>query len=132
MATSSPETYFLSPTSHVPNSRLPVLVYRQVLSTATTAESARELIEKNHWFQGGIWKAFKTHHFHSVTHESYAAFKGRSRLLLGRGPLDSEDAGMEVDIEAGDVIVLPVRDIDRQDWWYSRLISFRLASAIAR
>jgi uncharacterized protein YjlB len=93
-------------------------VYREILSTAPTAESARELIEKNHWFQGGNWKAFKTHHFHSVTHESYAAFKGRSRLLLDRGPLDGEDAGMEVDIEAGDVIVLPVRHIDPQAWWY--------------
>lgn len=113
MATSRPETYLLSPTSHVPNSRLPVLVYRQVLfpsnETTATAKGARELIEKNHWLQGGIWKAIKTHHFHSVTHECYAVFKGESRLLLGKGPLDGEDAGVEVDVETGDIIVLPVR-----------------------
>jgi len=44
-----------------------------------------------------------------VKHECYAAFKGRSVLLLGRGPLDSEDTGVEVEVEAGDTIVLPVR-----------------------
>jgi uncharacterized protein YjlB len=50
-----------------------------------------------------------SHHFHSVTHECYGVFKGSSRLLLGRGPLDDEKCGKEVDVGVGDVIVLPVR-----------------------
>lgn len=106
MSKSNPETYFLRPTPHVPNSVLPALVYRHVIPS-TTAEATKEVIEPNHWLYGGTWKAYPTHHFHSVTHECYAVFKGRSRLLLGRGPLDDE-GGVEVDVESGDIIVLPV------------------------
>jgi uncharacterized protein YjlB len=108
-----PETYYLTPTIHVPNSKLPALVYRQVLPTDPTALTTREVIEKNNWLQGGVFKTYKAHHFHSVTHECYAVFKGKSRLLLGRGPLDDpSDGGVEVDVRVGDIIVLPVRKIE--------------------
>lgn len=106
----TPEAYCLSPTPHVPNSPLPALVYRNVLGPSPTADSTRQVIEKNQWLQGGVFKTYSAHHFHSVTHECYAVFKGSSRLLLGRGPLDEEqeNAGIEVDVREGDVIVLPV------------------------
>jgi uncharacterized protein YjlB len=110
MATKPPEAYYFIPTPHVPNSKYPVLIYRSVLRTSPTATSTRSLIERNHWVQGGVFKTYKAHHFHSVTHECYAVFKGKSRLLLGRGPLDDaeKDGGVEVDVEVGDIIVLPV------------------------
>jgi uncharacterized protein YjlB len=109
-ATNDPETFFFSPTAHVPNSQLPVLIYRHVLPAKPTAGNTRALIEANRWFQGGVFKTYSAHHFHSVTHECYAVFKGRSTLLLGRGPLDDvNDGGVEVDVEVGDIIVLPVR-----------------------
>jgi uncharacterized protein YjlB len=103
-----PEIYHFSPTSHVPNSRLPVLIYREVLPSPPSAASARDALEKNHWIQGGVFKTFRTHHFHSVAHECYAVFSGSSRLLLGRGPLDDPEGGVEVDVQSGDIIVLPV------------------------
>ncbi|KAN0112323.1 hypothetical protein V8E51_005274 [Hyaloscypha variabilis] len=104
--TSVPETYFLTkPTAQVPNSRLPVLVYRDVLPSPTP-ESICAAIEPNHWIKGGVFKHYPAHHFHSVTHELYAVFKGHSRLLLGRGPLD-QDSGIEVELKTGDCIVLP-------------------------
>ncbi|KAF2476089.1 uncharacterized protein BDR25DRAFT_300886 [Lindgomyces ingoldianus] len=103
-----PEIYQLSPTSHVPNSRLPALIYRSVLPADPTAASTREALEKNLWMQGGVFKTYRAHHFHSVTHECYAVFKGSSKLLLGRGPLDGpEEGGLEVDLGRGDIIVLP-------------------------
>lgn len=109
MATQMPEEYRFTPTSHVPNSRLPVLVYRGVLPDEPTAASTREALEKNLWMQGGVFKTYRAHHFHSVTHECYAVFKGSSRLLLGRGPLDDpSEGGVEVDLSRGDIIVLPV------------------------
>ncbi|ORX93203.1 hypothetical protein BCR34DRAFT_500097 [Clohesyomyces aquaticus] len=104
-----PESYLFAPTPHVPNSRLPVLIYRSVLPANPTAASTRATLEKNAWTQGGVFKTYRAHHFHSVTHECYAVFKGESRLLLGRGPLDREEDGgaVEVDLRRGDVIVLP-------------------------
>ncbi|KAL2414117.1 hypothetical protein ABEF95_013758 [Exophiala dermatitidis] len=114
-----PETYLFSPTLYVPNSPLPVLIYRAVLEPASasqdgdaqalSANSLRNQIEQNKWRYGGVFKHYPTHHFHSVTHECYAVFKGRSRLLLGRGPLDEVNDGhaKEVELRAGDIIVLP-------------------------
>ncbi|ERF69880.1 hypothetical protein EPUS_05422 [Endocarpon pusillum Z07020] len=143
-----PEEYHIhTPTPHVPNSRLPVLIYRSVLplppnekeeeeDTAgsesrlnhpcseeegspafSAAGAARQAIEANHWYYGGIFKSYWAHHFHSVTHECYAVVAGRSRLLLGVGPLDGgvdeggrkrERNGVQVELGTGDVIVLPV------------------------
>ncbi|KAJ9668430.1 hypothetical protein H2201_001478 [Coniosporium apollinis] len=107
MAPSNPETYYFTPTPHVPNSPLPVLIYRAVLPTNPDPESTRETIEPNRWIQGGVFKTYTAHHFHSVTHECYAVFKGKSTLLLGRGPLDQREGGVEVELGVGDIIVLP-------------------------
>lgn len=104
----SPETYRFKPTPYVPNSILPVLVYRQVLPSNPTPATIRQALEKNAWIQGGVFKTYRTHHFHSVTHECYAVFKGSSRLLLGRGPLDDPALGREVTLTVGDIIILPV------------------------
>ena len=110
MSPALPEQYYFTPTPHVPNSCLPVLIYRHVLPPSPTAASTREALEQNEWLQGGVFKTYRAHHFHSLTHECYAVFNGRSRLLLGRGPLDSvSEGGVEVDMNTGDVIVLPVR-----------------------
>lgn len=67
----------------------------------------RKVIEPHHWLQGGVFKHYPAHHFHSVTHECYAVFRGRSRLSLGTGPLDVGAKGIEVELGEGDAIVLP-------------------------
>lgn len=111
MAASDPESYFINkPTVHVPNSPLPVLVYRTIVPPPVTAESISSLIEAHSWLQGGIFKTYTAHHYHSVTHECYAVFKGSSRLLLGKGPLDEDAEGVEVVLGPGDAIVLPVSE----------------------
>lgn len=102
-----PEVYTFAPTAHVPNSSLPVLVYRAVLPSDPTADSTRKVIERNRWLQGGVFKHYPAHHFHSLTHECYAVFKGSSRLLLGRGPLDDLEGSQEISLHTGDIIVLP-------------------------
>lgn len=104
-----PEIYDVSkPTPHVPNSPLPVLVYRSALPSPVSPSSIRNTIEPNNWLQGGIWKHYGASHFHSVTHECYAVFSGSSRLLLGRGPLDEPSpSDVEVVLGTGDIIVLP-------------------------
>ncbi|GAB7353934.1 hypothetical protein MBLNU459_g4541t2 [Dothideomycetes sp. NU459] len=102
-----PETYSLTPTLFVPNSVLPVLVYRNVLPLPHDQRSAKQALEKNGWIQGGVFAHYPTHHYHSVTHECYAVFRGSSHFLLGKGPLDGDDHGVEVDLHAGDIIVQP-------------------------
>ncbi|KAI9737209.1 MAG: hypothetical protein M1818_005741 [Claussenomyces sp. TS43310] len=106
---SAPEEYYISKsTHHVPNSPLPVLIYRSALPIDPTPEKIQEAIEPNDWLKGGIFKHYARHHFHSVTHECYAVFRGSSRLLLGRGPLDKAgDGDLEVILHTGDAIVLP-------------------------
>jgi uncharacterized protein YjlB len=108
-AISHPEQHYIkSSTPHVPNSPLPVLVYRSALPPNPTPESTCSTIETNNWLKGGVFKHYGAHHFHSVTHECYAVFNGHSRLLLGRGPLDPEsEDDLLVDLKEGDAIVLP-------------------------
>lgn len=103
----SPEIHYVSPTTHVPNSRLPVLVYRNVLPRPHHQPSARAALEKNDWIQGGVFKHYPTHHYHTVTHECYAVFKGKTRYLVGKGPLDKAVKGIEFDLEAGDLVIQP-------------------------
>ena len=104
-----PETYYLKPTPYVPNSRLPVLVYRNCLGDQPSPESLQAQIEPNKWLKGGQWKAFPTPHYHSITHECYAVFAGRSEVLLGKSPIDGEDVpGLKLELAKGDIIVLPV------------------------
>ncbi len=108
-AVAPPEQYYIkNSTPHVPNSPLPLLIYRSALPPNPTPESTCASIETNKWLKGGGFKHVGAHHFHSVTHECYAVFKGHSRLLLGRGPLDPEtEDDLLVELTVGDAIVLP-------------------------
>ncbi|PVH79587.1 hypothetical protein DL98DRAFT_589217 [Cadophora sp. DSE1049] len=102
------EIHHFQPTRFVPNNKLPVLVYRDVLPRPHNEGSAEELPDKNHWKKGGTWRAVPRHHFHPNTHECYAVFQGHSTLNVGRGPLDAvDDGGGLIHLSAGDAIVLP-------------------------
>lgn len=109
-----PETFFVKPTPHVPNSHLPVVVYRGALDD-TSPDNILKTIEPNGWLKGGQWKTFKTVHFHSNAHECYGIIKGSSTYRLGKSDLDADkdDNGVENGTtffaQAGDVFVLPVR-----------------------
>jgi uncharacterized protein YjlB len=82
-----------------------VLVYRSVLPDDLTEDSARKLVESNNWYHGGTFKHYPTAHFHSNTHECYAALRGSTKCLYGVGPLDDENDGVSFDMKAGDIAV---------------------------
>lgn len=86
-----------------PNSHLPVLIYKNVLDFPLFFEATyvANLFEKNQWansWKGGI---FTYHHYHSFCHEVIGIYKGKTTILLGG------DKGMTLEIEKGDVLVIP-------------------------
>lgn len=95
-----PETVFVEANQGIPNHPAwPALVYHKVVTTDQAAIERR--FSANGWpprWRDGI---FDYHHFHSAGHEALAVAAGRARVRIG-GP-----EGQDVEIEAGDVLVLP-------------------------
>lgn len=134
-AMAEPEIYHCKQTPFVPNSRLPVLVYRDVLPRPYDESTASVMLEKNQWLKGVCHRQYsvlsnrdralgeQSHditsiptptnatvgdspaHVHRLT--KTAVFQGASTLLLGVGPLEDASTGQQIRVEAGDVIILP-------------------------
>ena len=99
------QVYRTKPTKYCPNSRLPVLVYRNVLPEDLTEDNVRQFLENNAWLKGGTFRHYGNSHYHSNTHEAYAALKGNTKCLYGVGPLDDQQQGVAFDMKAGDIAV---------------------------
>jgi uncharacterized protein YjlB len=95
------ETMTLERNGYFPNSELPVLVYRGAVAQPVTAEAVKAVFARNDWPPQWVDTIFTYHHFHSTAHETLGVASGWAKLTLG-GP-----GGRVVEIEAGDVIVIP-------------------------
>jgi uncharacterized protein YjlB len=95
------EHFRLAPSGAMPNHpRFPALVYRGAVE-APSPEALEALFARNGWppqWRSGI---FPFHHYHTLGHEALGIARGSGRVLLG-GP-----DGVEVELAAGDVAVLP-------------------------
>ena len=94
-----PETFQFAGDGAIPNSRLPLLVYR-----ATMLPDPR-LIEQhfaaNRWPPAWRDGVHPYHHFHANTHEALGIARGTATVLFG-GP-----NGRPMTVAAGDVVVVP-------------------------
>ena len=95
-----PEPHNFNDDGGIPNSSLPVLVYRDVPEARRAADCER-LFAANRWL--GAWRngIYPFHHFHSTAHEVLGIVSGRAIVMLG-GP-----SGREFEVSRGDVLVLP-------------------------
>ena len=94
-----PETFSFQDDGAIPNSRLPMLVYRQAVP-ADPAEIER-IFAVNSWPPAWRDGVHPFHHFHSTAHEALGVARGSARVLFGGS------SGRTLEVRAGDVVVLP-------------------------
>lgn len=100
----APIAHIFADDGRIPNNRLPFLHYRSAIDL-TGSPDPELIIEKtftaNGW--GGLWRngVYSYVHYHSMIHEAMGVARGSARVRFGGGK------GREIDIAAGDVVILP-------------------------
>ncbi|MEJ0017376.1 MAG: cupin domain-containing protein [Acetobacteraceae bacterium] len=94
-----PQTFTFADDGGVPNSKLPLLVYRQAVPADPAA--IERLFTANRWPAAWRDQVHPFHHFHSDAHEVLGVASGSAKVLFG-GP-----GGQVLDVSAGDVVVVP-------------------------
>lgn len=90
---------------YFPNSKYPVLIYKEAFKLPKQKNKASEIIQtifiQNGW--SNTWRngIYDFHHYHSITHECMAIAMGSAKVIFG-GP-----NGKKLKLASGDVILLP-------------------------
>jgi uncharacterized protein YjlB len=99
---SEAQTKIFEPNGGIPNSRLPLVFWKDRLPLAVRGGAkAQELFRANDWQGTWVYTVFPFWHFHTQGHEALACVSGSARIGFGG------DAGIEVDVAQGDVCVIP-------------------------
>jgi uncharacterized protein YjlB len=94
------QTCLFSESGGIPNNpHLPVLLYPGALKQKIAQTEQR--FNENNWLNSWTNGIFDYHHYHSNAHEVLGVTRGTATVQLG-----GED-GQRLDIQAGDVLVLP-------------------------
>ncbi|QJE95029.1 cupin [Luteolibacter luteus] len=98
-----PEQLYFENDGEIPNSPLPVLLYRSAFPERGDpgAEWLEESFARHGWTNSWRNGVYPYHHYHTNTHEVLGVYRGSALLHLGG------ESGAEVEVVAGDVIVLP-------------------------
>ena len=94
-----PDTFVFADDGAIPNSKLPLLVYRQAVPA--NAAAIERIFTANRWPAAWRSPVHPFHHFHSDAHEVLGVAEGESRVQFG-GP-----NGQVLTVRAGDVVVVP-------------------------
>ncbi|HVY18294.1 MAG TPA: cupin domain-containing protein [Rhodopila sp.] len=94
-----PMTFTFADDGAIPNSALPLLVYRDAVPA--DAAAIERIFAANRWPPAWRNGVYPFHHFHSVAHEVLGVARGEVSVLFG-GP-----GGQVLTVKAGDVVVIP-------------------------
>lgn len=94
-----PLTFTFADDGAVPNSKLPLLVYRKAVPADPAA--IERIFNANRWPAAWRDSVHPFHHFHSDAHEVLGIASGSGKVLFG-GP-----SGQVLEVSAGDVVVIP-------------------------
>ena len=94
-----PEAIHFDDDGAIPNSRLPLLLYRGAVPADAAAIEA--LFAANRWPPAWRDGVHSFHHFHSTAHEVLGVARGEATVLFG-GP-----GGRVLTLSAGDVAIVP-------------------------
>lgn len=97
--TLAPLAFTFDDDGKIPNSRLPLLVYRNTVPA--DAAAIERLFAANRWPPAWRNGVYSFHHFHSTAHEVLGVACGEVTVLFG-GP-----GGKVLTVQAGDVVVVP-------------------------
>ncbi len=90
---------------YFPNSRMPVLIYKNAVELPKQKNKAASIIQKifdrNGWSNSWTNGIYDFHHYHSITHECMGIIMGTATIILG-GP-----NGRKIKLTTGDVLILP-------------------------
>ena len=97
------ESHVLTDDGTIPNSALPLIVYRGAFDVGAGApeETIRARFAANGWGNAWVSTIYPYHHYHSTAHEVLGIARGRVEVALG-GP-----KGIVATLHAGDAVLIP-------------------------
>jgi uncharacterized protein YjlB len=102
MAMDSTQKLFFEPHGGIPNSSLPLVIWKDRLPrSARSGNAATALYRRNGWQGTWVYTVFPFWHFHTHGHEVLACVAGSARIGFGG------DNGAKVEVTVGDVCVIP-------------------------
>jgi uncharacterized protein YjlB len=95
------EKLYFNDDGRIPNSKLPLLIYRNVFSGESDASKLKKQFAANNWTNSWVNGIYPYHHYHSTSHEVLGVYAGSALLHLGG------KAGKKLSVKAGDILIIP-------------------------
>jgi uncharacterized protein YjlB len=98
-----PILFHCSKNTQFPNSRLPVILYKEALQLPFLFKAfyIKKLFARQEWTNAWNSGVFTYSHYHSTSHEVLGFFRGNTTIQLGG------ESGHKIDVSKGDVLIIP-------------------------